>query len=153
MNQSLERGSKTEGGELKGVWVFGGIERGSKKCFLVPRTAATLLPIIHKYILPGTKIMSDCWKSYDRLSEEGYIHGTVNHSVEFVNSETGDHTQTIESTWRAVKRFLLRGGTVKGMYESYFTEFMFRRQYLDDSDDRFISFLKQAAMVYKPHLD
>ena len=97
--------------------------------------------------------MSDCWKSYDRLSEEGYIHGTVNHSVEFVNSETGDHTQTIESTWRAVKRSLPRGGTVKGMYESYFAEFMFRRQYLDDSDDRFISFLKQAAMVYKPHLD
>ena len=145
-----------KGRRVEGVWVFGGIERESKKCFMVPvedRSSATLLPIIHQYVLPGTKIMSDCWKSYSTLSEEGYIHGTVNHSIEFVNSETGDHTQTIESTWRAVKRSLPRGGTVKGMYESYFAEYMFRRQYLDDSEDRFISFLKQAAKVYKPHFD
>ena len=29
--------------------------------------------------------MTDCWKSYSTLQEEGYIHGTVNHSFEFVN--------------------------------------------------------------------
>ena len=31
------------------------------------RTAATLIPITKQYILPGTKVMSDCWKSFDRL--------------------------------------------------------------------------------------
>uniref|UniRef100_A0A1X7TU20 ISXO2-like transposase domain-containing protein n=1 Tax=Amphimedon queenslandica TaxID=400682 RepID=A0A1X7TU20_AMPQE len=55
------------------------------------RSAATLIPLIKKYILPGTKVISDCWKSYSTLQQEGYIHGTVNHSIEFVNSETGDH--------------------------------------------------------------
>ena len=144
------------GRRVDGVWVFGGIVRGSRKCFLVTvedRTADTLIPIIKQYILPGTKIMLDCWKSYSALSEEGYIHGTVNHSVEFVNSETGDHTQTIESTWRAVKRRSLpRSGTVKRMYNSYFAEFLFRRKYLQDSDDRFIAFLNEAKNVYKPSL-
>lgn len=143
------------GRRVDGVWVFGGIERGSRKCFLVTvedRSAATLIPIIKQYILPGTKIMSDCWKSYDKLSEEGFIHGTVNHSIEFVNSETGDHTQTIESTWRAVKRSLPRGGTVKEMYNSYFAEFLFRRQYLEESNDRFLDFLRKAKDVYKPAL-
>ena len=143
------------GRRVDGVWVFGGIERDSKKCFLVTvedRTAATLIPIIKQYILPGTKIMSDCWKSYDKLSEEGYVHGTVNHSIEFVNSETGDHTQTIESTWRAVKRSLPRSGTVKGMYNSYFAELLFRRQYLENSDDKFLAFLNEASKVYKPSL-
>lgn len=34
-------------------------------------SAATLIPTIKEYILPGTKIMSDCLKSYDKLREEG----------------------------------------------------------------------------------
>ena len=70
--------------------------------------------------------MSDCWKSYSTLEQEGYIHGVVNHSIEFLNSDTGDHTQTIESTWRAVKRSLPRSGTVKDFYDSYFAEFIFK---------------------------
>uniref|UniRef100_A0A1X7SF42 ISXO2-like transposase domain-containing protein n=1 Tax=Amphimedon queenslandica TaxID=400682 RepID=A0A1X7SF42_AMPQE len=56
-----------------------------------------------KFIKPGTTIMSDCWKAYSKLEQLSYKIGTVNHSVEFVNSETGDHTQTIESTCRSVK--------------------------------------------------
>ena len=118
------------GRRVDGVWVFGGIERGDRgNCFMVTvedRSAATLIPIIKKYILPGSKIMSDCWKAYDCLENEGYIHGTVNHSIEFINSETGDHTQSIESTWRAVKKSLPRSGSTKGMYDSYFAEFIFR---------------------------
>ena len=83
-----------KGSRVDGVWVFGGIERESR-CFMVSvedRTAANLIPIIKQYILPGTKVMSDCRKSYD-TEEEGYIHGTVNHILEFVNSETSDHTK------------------------------------------------------------
>ena len=143
------------GRRVDGVWVFGGIERDSRRCFLVTvedRSAATLIPLIKQYILPGTKIMSDCWKSYDKLEEEGYIHGTVNHSVEFVNSETGDHTQTIESTWRAVKSSLPRSGTTKDHYNSYFAEFLFRRLYLEHSDDRLMAFLRETKEVYEPSL-
>ena len=88
-----------KGRRVEGVWVFGGIERESKKLLVTTvtdRSSATLIPIIKKFILPGSKIISDCWKSYDCLSKEGYSHGTVNHSVEFVNSEMGDYTNTIE---------------------------------------------------------
>jgi len=67
------------------VWVFGGIERDSNppKCFFVTvedRSTATLIPIIKRWIRPGTKILSDCWKLYASIQEEGYIHETVNHS-------------------------------------------------------------------------
>ena len=114
------------------------------------RSADTLIPLIKKYILPGTKVISDCWKAYCSLEEEGFVHGTMNHSIEFVNSETGDHTQTIESTWRAVKRSLPRSGTVKSLYESYFAEFIFRRKYLEDSEDKFFALLEQIRRVYLP---
>lgn len=45
------------GHRVEGQWVFGGIEEGSRKCFLVPvegRSEATLLPIIQEWIEPGT---------------------------------------------------------------------------------------------------
>lgn len=43
------------GKRVDGVWVFGGIERETKKCFFEV-VEDTLIPIIKKYILPGTTI-------------------------------------------------------------------------------------------------
>ncbi|GFR59130.1 hypothetical protein ElyMa_000049100 [Elysia marginata] len=43
-------------------WVFGGIDNQTKEGFLVlvpQRDAATLLPILQQYVLPGTTVMSD----------------------------------------------------------------------------------------------
>ena len=43
-------------------WVFGGIERGTRKCFAVEasnRKRDTLEDVINKYVLPGSYIMSD----------------------------------------------------------------------------------------------
>ncbi|KAK0051785.1 OTU domain-containing protein 4 [Biomphalaria pfeifferi] len=86
--------------------VFGGIWRDTTKCFVIPvkdRTKETLLQIIKERILPGTTIMSDCWRSYNCLNSEGYRHLTVNHSYNFVNPETKAHTQHIERLWREVR--------------------------------------------------
>jgi hypothetical protein len=46
------------------------------------RIAETLLPIIQKYILPGTTIISDGWSAYKRIGElsERYIHMVIKHS-------------------------------------------------------------------------
>ena len=47
---------------IEGQWVFGGICRETKACFLVPverRDKDTLLPIIRAHILPGILMMSD----------------------------------------------------------------------------------------------
>jgi len=90
--------------------VFGGIECDSNlpKCFFTPvtdRSVATLIPIITKWILLGTTILSDCWKVYSSLEAEGYAHCTINHSVHFV-SESGTHTNNIESRWNSLKKSL-----------------------------------------------
>ncbi|GFQ70685.1 putative transposase-like protein [Trichonephila clavata] len=50
------------------------------------------------------KRVEDCWKSYDCLSNEGFVHLKVNHSVSFKEPDTAAHTNTIEGTWGAVKR-------------------------------------------------
>ena len=50
------------GKRVKGQWLFGGCEKNDyKKMFLVPvlfRTKAVLLPLIQRWILPGSVISS-----------------------------------------------------------------------------------------------
>ena len=97
------------GHKVEGQWVFGGFERETGIIFMVPvekRDRATLLPIIQKCILPGTTIHSYCWKAYDCLSDVGFQHLQVNHSLEFVDSKTGACTNHIEASWRVAKKTL-----------------------------------------------
>lgn len=88
-------------------WVFGGIDRDTRECFAVTvekRNAATLLPIIQQFILPGTIILSDQWAAYNMISScpDGYEHKTVNHSLHFVDPDTHVHTQNIENMWMCI---------------------------------------------------
>ena len=68
-------------------------------------------------IEPGTTIISDCWKRHVNLSKHGYIHKTVNHSVEFVNEESF-HTNKIEGHWRQMKARLPTHGRKREHYSS-----------------------------------
>ena len=63
------------------------------------RDAATLLPIINNHVAPGIVIHSDEWAAYNRVGCLSNVssHSTVNHSVTFVDTTTGNHTQHIES--------------------------------------------------------
>lgn len=140
-----------KGRRVDGQWVFGGIERESKKCFFAAvedRTSKTLVKIIKDNIEPGTTIISDCWKAYDCLDKEGYEHLKVNHSVNFVDPETGAHTNTIESTWRALKRSLPKNGTLKSMYDSYFCQYCIRKKYINEASDPFLAFIELIVRIY-----
>lgn len=137
------------GHRVDGQWVFGGIEEGSRKCFMVAveqRDEVTLLPIIQKFIKPGSIIVSDCWKAYINLEKHGYTHKTVNHSKEYVNSD-GDHTNKIEGHWRQAKVKLPRFGIRKEYFSSYLAEFMWR--YINKDKDIFELFLIAVRNVYE----
>ena len=92
------------------VWVFGACDaqRGGD-VYMIPvvkRDADTLLPIIQSWCPQGAIINSDCWAAYNRLDQIGFEHYTVNHSQNFVNPLTEEHTQRIESLWSSAKNFL-----------------------------------------------
>ena len=91
------------------------------------RKESTLIPIIKKWIKPGTIIHSDCWKAYNKLGTLGYTHVTVNHSKEFVNTESAACTNAIESDWRHAKLHMPSYGTHIGDHTGYLAEFMRRR--------------------------
>ena len=57
----------------------------------------------------GSTIISDEWRAYrNALTQLGYTHFTVNHSVSYVDAQTGAHTQHIERAWRTVKKNVWR---------------------------------------------
>lgn len=141
------------GHPVEGQWVFGGMELESKRVFMVPvekRDSQTLLAVIKEWILPGTIIMSDCWKAYDCLTDEGYIHLKVNHSLQFVNSDNGACTNHIEASWNAAKRSINASGRRKELYAGYLAKYMFNKTCRLMKLDPFVEFLRYAGVLYNP---
>ena len=76
-------------------------------------------------------IWSDMWAAYNGVGQPPGVaqHQTVNHSVEFIDRQTGVHTQNIESYWNRVKIKLKRmRGCHSTQLPSYLDEFMWRER-------------------------
>lgn len=134
---------------IEGQWIFGGFERQSKKTFYIPvpaRNAEILTTVILQWILPGTTIISDCWKAYSKLGVDfPFQHLTVNHSLNFVDPETGAHTQNIERSWRDARGLIPRYGRRESNFAGYLAEYQFKK--CVDTQARLHEFLKTAACL------
>ncbi|QQP54541.1 Putative LOC101846883 [Caligus rogercresseyi] len=140
---------------IDGHWVFGGVERGpGGACFLLEvedRSVGTLLPMITDRIAQGSTIMSDGFATYRRISDLGYNHLTVIHKRNFVDPLTGAHTQSIESLWAQVKKFMRQidvMNTSRELFQSYLDQFCVRR--LLSNSDIFNKMLDLIAEQYHP---
>jgi len=102
------------------VWVFGLFDRRTSeaRAFVVEnRTADVLIPLIIANVTPGARIYSDGWAAYSSLSDHGFDHRVVNHSVGFGHGFfTTNH---IESIWSELKFLTKKSqGIVKGYGEN-----------------------------------
>jgi transposase-like protein len=115
---------------VEGAWILGGVERTpERRVFLVEvpdRKAETLLYILSRYIREGSIIYTDCFSSYSGLHEL-FEHHTVNHSENFVDPETGCHTNTIEGTWCGIKMKIAPRNRVHDLIDLHLAEFQWRR--------------------------
>ena len=148
IDESLFSRRKYNRGQLvRGQWVFGGYDPQEKKGFLIPvarRDAGTLIPIIQQWIVPGSTIHSDMWAAYNQIGNIGYQHGTVNHTYNFVDPQTGVHTNRVEAMWmRAKNKFKAHhGATNRHMILDYMAEFMWMQRF---GDMTFFHFWRQIA--------
>lgn len=133
--------------------MFGGCERlsndpGTKKnrynnkagrmfsCVVKDRKEATLLPLIKKHVKPGSIIISDMWKAYEKIEDlHGcfFTHQTVNHSKEFKNKETGACTNTIEGAWRSRLKSKI---DTRNYHRFCLGEYLSRRQWVLENEGR-----------------
>ncbi len=73
---------------------------------------ATIQPVIQEVVAMGSKVFTDEYAIYNRLTAWGYNHQTVNHSQgEYARDEDGDgfhevHTNTIEGLWSLLRSWL-----------------------------------------------
>ena len=81
------------------------------------RDKRTLMEIIGRHVAAGSIVCTDLWGGYQGLDEEFDLeHRTVNHTQNFVDPETGVHTNTIEGTWNGIKlKIAPRNRTRQGM--------------------------------------
>ena len=126
-------------------WLFGGIVRGTLggpiECFMElvnDRKALSLEKIALRRIHPDSFVCRDGWKGYVRLVEF-FDRGIVNHTENFVNpADRRIHTQTVESMWVQLKRFLRDKCAFKrDKLELYINEFIFRKTYEDVFEEMF----------------
>lgn len=137
------------GRRVDGKWVFRGVERGTDKCFLSvvsERSENALLVLIKKYILPGTTIISNCWKAFNCLENEEFVHLTVNNSIQFKDPSTGAQNNATKGTRSAIKRNLN-----PNLYQldTYVFEYVWRQRN-KNKENLFLEFLRAVVQVYPP---
>lgn len=106
-----------------GQGVFGGIVWQRVLLSLVTvetRDAKTLQGLTVGWILPGTRIITDCWAGYRKLAGDARItHLTINHKLHFVDPNTGADSDTVEDTWAHVTLFHLTVGEVSAAFAEF----------------------------------
>lgn len=122
-------GGKDKMGHDDKAIVLGMVERGGDVVTRIvqDRSMYSVIPEILRYVRPGTRVATDTAKAFSPLVEEGYAHGTVNHSIgEYVRGPV--HTNTIEGYWAWLKRGI--NGThvwvSKKHLQNYLCEFEYR---------------------------
>lgn len=105
------------------------------------RKGTTLIPIIKSHVTSNSVVVSDEWKGYSRLKENGFVHETVCHKTNFVNPNTGFHTQAIERAWIEGKAFIKRGRYPKNNLQSHLDEVSCRMLRRDHPDGLFTAFM------------
>ena len=124
------------------------------------RKAETLISIIQKHVVEGTRVYSDSWGAYLALNELGYEHFTVIHKTTFKqrykNVETGQivdcHTNRIEGAWKICKDHFRRiNGSNTKLFEQYLAEIIWRNHvYRENIYEAFFTLLKEIYTLYAP---
>ena len=108
------------------------------------------LLIIKEWIHEGTTIISDYWKVYDCLNAQGYEHLKLNHSICFKDLKTGEHTNAIESSWRAAEATFSSSGRRKANIPGNLASYMFHKRCNKLNLDHTQEFFRLASKMYNP---
>ena len=142
------RNNKRGRGAENKTAVFGMVQRkGKVKARVVPNVKSkTLLPIIADTVKQGSNLITDEFRAYSRVQQNGYNHYSVQHAIkQYVKGRI--HTNNIEGFWSQLKRSI--DGThhfVSAKYlQNYVNEFAYRYNHRHASVSLFDLILGQVV--------
>ncbi len=103
----------------------------------------TLIPMIEKYIEPGTVIISDEWASYNFFPSTKYEHVAICHKKGYVSRELPRGTQRVENMWRWAKYQFPETGTSERHFDSYLFESLWRQRFGKEAFENMISHIAE----------
>lgn len=137
----------------KQVWLFGGIERESKRCIVVPivnkqRCEKTIISLIEKYVAQNSIICSEKWKDYS-LNEKSYVYMAVKHNKKNRDSKNASaHIQCIKRVWSKMKDWILGPGIQRKNLKEYISRYLFLQHCKKGAELH--NFLVEVAKLYRP---
>ena len=99
------------------------------------RKTETLLAVIAAHCEEGSHIDTDGWAAYNALQDHGYVHRVVVHDRNYVDPETGAHTQAIERQWLEVRAWLRKSRGNRTHLQSHMDEISWRALHRDKKND------------------
>ena len=147
---------------VREIRVFGLYDVTTKKeviQIIYDRTRNTLLPLIERYVVPGSIIHSDQWASYMGGAITAipvippYIHNSVNHHHNFCPQD-GTRTNDVECFWKNMKmKFKAMSGTKRALLAGYLDEFLWRQYNGNKTLTVFDNLLEQISQYYIVNTD
>lgn len=137
---------------------FWGMEKDKDKgkIFIVPVPACdswSLLTVVNDWILPGSVIISNCWKAYDCLRLEEFVQQTAVQSKTFVHPQNNSGQQNFDGKAddaganSGSELQMPRFGTRRSHHLGDLAEFMFKRRYSNHLE-RMHAFFRQISLAY-----
>lgn len=144
------------GRALSQIWLLGGVERLTKKKFVIPLAGpigkqrdnqGTLLPLVKRFVHAGSVVMTGQWGAYQKLKDHGYTHHVVDDSVDPEKPEI--HIQNIELLWRDLKEWVKRKGITRKYLYQHLARHLFIKAFKEE-DVLLHKFFVQAGQLYPP---
>lgn len=135
------------------VLVFGILQRGGTVYAHVIENARkdTLQPIVRLVVEQGSTVLTDKWRGFSELGLDGYIHRSVNHSIEYV-AKDGTHINGIERFWSFCKRRLTKfNGIARTTLPLHIKECEFRYNHGDKIESAMRALLTQHQNPFPRH--
>jgi transposase-like protein len=130
--------------------IIGLVERGGRgRAYteLVPNVRAiSLVPVVRRYVEPGSTVYTDELKSYKTLPSFNFKHEAVSHwQKKWVIGRA--HTNTVENFWSNFKRNVdgAHRQISRKYLQSYLDEYAFRRTHRNDETPLFWTMLRQVT--------
>lgn len=138
------------------VWVLGMVDTTTKRevvVYIRNRSVEVIISKICKHVIPGSEIWTDKWRAYDQLSilsgVSPYTHKSVNHSIYFVDPNTGVNTNFIEGYWSRLKSFLRKKHVMQSRFVAqHIDHFMWFQIYGSDTPSTFKNIIEHITEKY-----